>query len=105
MEDYRDFLRVRGLRLWNKDSKPARFVRKLGGDPDTSYAAYRTYIATRSPEIVANIMICLVHQANYLLDRQMRALEQAFLAEGGLRERMTRARVTSRRLPPEDGKA
>ena len=35
-------------------------------------------------------------QANYLLDRQLRRLEQDFLKEGGLRERMTRARLQSR---------
>jgi four helix bundle suffix protein len=46
---------------------------------------------------VANILICLIHQTNYLLDQQLRALETAFLAEGGLRERMTRARLEARR--------
>jgi four helix bundle suffix protein len=44
-------------------------------------------------------MICLIHQANYLLDRQIRQLEQAFLKEGGLRERMTRARLNARNRP------
>ena len=38
-------------------------------------------------------LICLIHQTNYLLDQQLRQLERAFLAEGGLRERMTRARL------------
>ena len=33
---------------------------------------------------------------NYLLDQQIRQLEQAFLKEGGLRERMTRARLDAR---------
>jgi len=47
--------------------------------------------------VVANIALCLIHQANYLLDRQIRRLEQDFLKEGGLRERMTRARLESRR--------
>ena len=42
--------------------------------------------------MVANIAICLIHQANYLLDRQIRRLEQDFLKEGGLRKRMTCAR-------------
>src|SRR6185295_5085276 len=30
LEDYRDFLRVRGERLWEKNSREAVFVRKLG---------------------------------------------------------------------------
>jgi len=46
--------------------------------------------------VVANIAICLCHQANYLLDQQLRALEREFLAEGGLRERMSRARRAAR---------
>ena len=46
--------------------------------------------------VVANIAICLIHQTNYLLDQQIRRLEQDFLKEGGLRERMTRARVQAR---------
>ena len=46
--------------------------------------------------VVANILICLIHQANYLLDRQLRRLEADFLKEGGLRERMTRARLVAR---------
>lgn len=38
---------------------------------------------------------CLIHQANYLLDQQIRRLEQDFLKEGGIRERMARARRES----------
>jgi four helix bundle suffix protein len=40
---------------------------------------------------------CLIHQANYLLDQQIRRLEQDFLKKGGLRERMTKARLESRK--------
>jgi four helix bundle suffix protein len=96
LEDYRDFLRVRGERLWAKDSKEALFVRKLGGRKDASYRTYETYFETRPSEVVANILICLIHQTNYLLDQQLRQLERAFVQEGGLRERMTRARLTER---------
>ena len=34
--------------------------------------------------------------AKFLLDRQIKKLEQDFLEEGGLRERMTRARLQAR---------
>lgn len=51
---------------------------------------------TRPAEVVANIAICLIHQANYLIDQQLRRLERDFLKEGGLRERMTRARLERR---------
>ncbi len=96
LEDYHDFLRRGGWPLWGKNSREALFVRKLGSRPDASYETYKTYIDTRPANVVANIIICLIHQANYLLDRQIRQLEKAFIEEGGLRERMTRARVAYR---------
>lgn len=96
LEDYRDYLRVRDLAIWDKDSKEAQYVRKLGSKPYTTYETYRTYVDTRSAEVVANIAICLIHQANYLLDQQIRRLEKDFLKEGGLRERMTKARLQAR---------
>ncbi|HEV7928218.1 MAG TPA: four helix bundle suffix domain-containing protein [Verrucomicrobiae bacterium] len=96
LEDYRDYLRVRSLRLWAKDSKEALFVRKLGARKDTSYESYRSYLESRPAEVVANILICLIHQTNYLLDQQLRQLEKAFVQQGGLRERMTRARLKER---------
>jgi len=96
LADYRDFLRTHGLRLWDKNSREAVFVRRLGRRPDENYETYRTYLETRVAEVVANIIICLIHQTNYLLDRLLRQLEQAFLKEGGLRERMTRARLEAR---------
>jgi four helix bundle suffix protein len=94
--DYRDFLRVRDLPLWDKDSKEARFVRKLGSQPGETFETYREFCETRPAEVVANIAICLIHQANYLLDRQIRRLEQDFVKEGGIREKMTRARLEYR---------
>lgn len=96
LADYRDFLRVRDLQLWDKDSKEARFVRKLGCGPKVTYEAFREFCESRSAEVVANIAICLIHQASYLLDRQTRRLEQDFVKEGGIREKMTRARLQYR---------
>lgn len=94
--DYRDFLRVRNLGLWAKDSKEASFVRKLGNKSHVTYETYREFCETRPPEVVANIATCLIHQTNYLLDRQVRRLEQDFIKEGGIRERMTQARLQYR---------
>ena len=97
LEDYRDFLRVRGSRLWEKNSREAIFVRKLGRQGDVTYETYRTYIETRPPEVAANIVICLIHQTNYLLDRQIMQLEKQFVTEGGLSERMMQARLAERK--------
>jgi four helix bundle suffix protein len=94
--DYSDFLRVRDFLLWDKDSKEARYVRRLGNKPHVTYESFREFIETRPPEIIANIAICLIHQANYLLDQQIRRLEKDFIKVGGLRERMTHARLQHR---------
>ena len=101
--DYQDFLRVRDFKVWPKDSTEARDVRKLGQQPDLSYETYREFCETRPAEVVANIAICLIHQANYLLDRQIRRLEKDFVQHGGLRERMTRARLQYRDKRPRPG--
>ena len=92
LADYRDYLRVRDLAIWEKDSKEALSVRHLGKKPHISYENYREFVETRTPEVIANIALCLIHQTNYLLDQQLRRLEQDFVQEGGLRERMTRVR-------------
>ena len=96
LDDYKDYLRARDLKIWNKDSKEALFVRKLGRKTPQTFEGYREYVETRPPEVIANIAICLIHQTNYLIDQQLRRLEQDFLKEGGLRERMTRARLQAR---------
>lgn len=96
LKDYEDYLRVREHQAWDKDSKEARYVRKLGSKAKLTYEDFRGFVETRPAEIVANIAICLIHQANYLLDQQKRRLEKDFLQEGGLRERMSRARRAMR---------
>ena len=100
LDDYRDYLRARDLGIWDKDSKEAQYVRRLGRKTPQTYELYREFVETRPPEVIANIAICLIHQANYLIDQQLRRLEKDFLEQGGLRERMTRARLAYRSKPP-----
>ena len=103
LADYRDYLRVRDLRIWDKDSKEALFVRDLGRQTPQTFELYREFVESRSDEVIANIAICLIHQTNYLLDQQMKTLEKEFLEQGGLRERMTKARLNYRHNRKGDG--
>lgn len=96
LADYRDFLRVRDLKFWDKDSKEARFIRDLGRKTPQTFELYREFVESRSAEVIANIAICLIHQTNYLLDQQLKTLEKEFLEQGGLRERMMKARINYR---------
>ena len=97
LTDYRDFLRVRGLQEWPSDHAYTVRLRELNRVPDASYATFRKGIENTDAAISANVIIGLIRVTSYLLDRQIRYLEQAFVKEGGLRERMTRVRLRQRR--------
>jgi four helix bundle suffix protein len=96
LDDYKDYLRVREHPIWDKDSNEALYVRRLGRKTPQTYELYREFVETRPPAVIANIALCLIHQTNYLIDQQLRRLEKDFLEQGGLRERMTRARLAHR---------
>ena len=72
-------------------------LRELNRIRGATYETFRTGIENPDSEISANVIIGLIRVASYLLSRQLLQLERAFLEEGGLRERMTRARVRARR--------
>jgi restriction system protein len=90
--DFQDYLRQKKLALWGKNEAKAKEIRALAYGSDRSYLTYKTYFEEKEPEIAANAAICLIHQTNYLLDQQLRALEKEFLEEGGFTERLYRAR-------------
>jgi four helix bundle suffix protein len=104
--DYEDFLRQRKLRQWAKDDKEAQEVRTAGlkKDYDTSAdqagrnaaALYAPWLDHVEPAVAANALICLIHQANYLLDQQLIALEKTFIKEGGYSEQLAAARIAER---------
>lgn len=100
LEDYKDYIRNRKGIIWDKDSKEALYVRRLAYRKDESYDnTYKEFIETRDGIVCANIIICLIHQCNYLLDKQIHKLEEDFIENGGLRERMYQARIRYRQNP------
>jgi len=113
--DFEDYLRQHGLPLGSKDHPKAREVRGLAAAEDDSrtdrtdqtdrtgtYERYRSLIEKGDAETAANTLICLIHQANYLLDRQISALEKQFVHEGGYSERLAAARLEARRRKEND---
>jgi len=92
--DCEDFLRQNSLPSWGKEHPSAREVRALAYKTYRTNETYRTYL--RNPENFANCLICLIHQANFLLDRQLKALEKSFLEEGGFTERLYQKRTAYR---------
>ena len=106
--DYEDFLRHRRLQKWAPDAPEALAVRSIGrkhpSDPpdppdltdEQRYALYARWLDHDDPAIRANALLCLINQANYLLDKQIAALEAQFIEEGGYSEQLAVARLEER---------
>lgn len=104
LEDYRDYLRTHSLPLWKKSDERVLAIRRFSRRPDKSYETYKTYfdLGKNNAEPFCNVLVSLIHQTNYLLDRQLKSLEETFVAKGGLRERMHRARSDGRTAQREE---
>ncbi len=59
-------------------------------------------ISTRSEEVTANIAITLIHQTDVMLRKLIERLEKDFVEQGGIRERMTAARLGFRQGQKEE---
>ena len=105
--DYEDFLRQRKLRQWEKENIEAREVRgqykdmtdlsdPTGPNDQSDYKLYAKWLDNPNPDIVANALICLIHQTNFLLDRQIAGLEKQFIQKGGYSETLAQARLRER---------
>ncbi|WP_305042978.1 four helix bundle suffix domain-containing protein [Geoalkalibacter sp.] len=96
LADYRDFLRLRNLAEWPREHPYARRLGQLLRTPRADYETFRKGLEHADPFISANVIIGLIKVTTYLLNRQLLQLEQAFVEQGGLRERMTQARLLER---------
>ena len=93
--DYEDFLRTRNHRQWEMESVEMQKMRELGSKHnETSF--YMELIASRPPETIANIAICLIKQTDYLIANLLDRISKQFIQNGGMRERMTRMRNEER---------
>ena len=92
LEDYKDYLRVRGLQQWSDDcEKHEQARRACAAHNEPGY--YSEAIKERSDETIANIAIILIKQTDYLLKHYFDRIKQDFLENGGIREEMTRGRL------------
>lgn len=90
--DYQDFLRVNHLKQWelsDADSIKTRNYCKSHQEPED----FMRDIDKRTPEAIANIVITLIHQFDSMMGKLIERLELDFVAKGGIRERMTAARL------------
>ena len=103
--DFEDFLRQHGLPQWAKEDPQAQAVRAVGKNRQTDRSdptdqpdqnTYSPWLTNADPAVVANAIVCLIHQTNYMLDRQVAGLERQFIKEGGYSERLAAERIAER---------
>ncbi|HBI33904.1 MAG TPA: four helix bundle protein [Candidatus Moranbacteria bacterium] len=95
LQDYEDFLAEKRLELWKKDDPKTLEVRAMRfcgriDSSDWSDLSDRGFID--NSEKMANLLICLIHQENYLLDRQLQTLERELMENGGFTENLYKKR-------------
>lgn len=99
LNDYEDYLRQKKHRQWGKNDAEAMEVRgiaKRAENVPLEYRDYARWLDHDDPAQRANCLICLIHQANYLLDHLITRLEQDIIKHGGHREQLTAARLAER---------
>jgi len=96
LEDYQDFLRRHGSEEWPKEHPYRLRLQQLNRIPNADYTTFKKGIEHEDPVICANVIIGLIRVTCYLLDRQLAHLQETFVEEGGIRERMTHARLQRR---------
>lgn len=90
-EDYADYLRQNKMEIWPKDDCRTAQLRRYTKNHYDS-AEYVEKCERRTNETVANIMLTMTFQLDAMLAKVLKGLEQQFVAEGGIKEAMTRAR-------------
>ena len=99
LADYEDYLRVRGLEQWGSAHPRYEAMRRYARSEQIG-SNYAEKMRLMSDEEIANLCITLIHQAIYLLHRLLITMQDRFVREGGIKERMYQARVNYRNAHP-----
>jgi four helix bundle suffix protein len=95
LEDYQDYLKRKGLSEWfgrnDRFDRLHQFCRY-----HSQWADYQPMMVKMNDEELANMAICLCHQVDKALAKYIELKDREFTTEGGIRERMTAARLGQR---------
>ena len=91
-EDYEDYITSRHLQRWNPGHERydgmLKFCRKHNRIED-----YQDYFEKWTDEEMANIALTLCHMVDRMMMTYQKQQEETFVKEGGIKERMTAARL------------
>jgi four helix bundle suffix protein len=95
LDDYEDYLRVRNLQQWGNLHPRYEKMRDYARGEEIK-KNYGKDIQKMNDEEIANLSITLIHQAMYMLHKLLITMQERFVTEGGIKERMFQSRVNYR---------
>ena len=93
--DYEDYLRVRNLQPWDNQHPRYEKMREYARSEQIK-KDYAEKIQRMNDEEIANLCITLIHQAIYMLHKLLVTMQNRFVTEGGIKERMYQSRTDYR---------
>ena len=90
--DYQDYLNTHHLSLWPADSERQQRLRDFC-HTHNDYDTYAPLVSKMNDEEMANLLLTLCHQTDKMMCAYIEKLEQRFVKEGGIKERMHAART------------
>lgn len=102
--DYHDYLNTHHLAVWPKESDRQQRLRDFCHSHN-DYSDYEPLIGKMTDEEMANLLLTLCHQTDKMMCSYIEHLEERFVKEGGIKERMYAARTGYRQQQDERLKA
>lgn len=101
LEDYQDYLKMKGLKEWFTVKNPRFDSLHKFCIEHSKYDDYCDLLPKMNDEELANMAICLCHQIDRAMTKYIEGKDREFTTEGGIRERMTAARLEQRATQKE----
>lgn len=101
LDDYEDYLRVRHLEQWGA-LHPRYEAMRTYARSEKIKSTYAQHIRKMNDEEIANLCITLLHQASVMLQHLLETMQHRFVTEGGIKERMFKARTDYRKREDQE---
>ena len=100
LEDYQDYIKRKGYTEWYGQHPRFKAMHEFCRE-HSQYEDYKDLLPKMNDEEMANMAICLCHQVDAALNKYIERKDREFTTEGGIRERMTAARLGQRETQRE----